>query len=85
MAAPRRGLIRDNSLSLAFFAIFLVALLRQAIAGHRDHDAEQRDHGEPEISFVRYVTSSHFGVETAENRQSEFLQFALDIVADLAR
>jgi hypothetical protein len=69
--------VRDNSLSLVFLVLFLAALAGQAIAGHHLYNDEQREHGERPASLAEFVTSSRFAVETAENWQSEFLQFTL--------
>ena len=71
---------RDNSLSIFFLAIFLVSLAGQAIAGHGqfNHD-ELLHHGDP-ISLGRYLTTSQFAADVAENWQSEYLQFTLYIV-----
>ena len=79
-AARRRGFVRDNSLSLFFLVLFLAALAGQAIAGHHLYNEEQREHGEPPTSLAEFLTSSRFAVETAENWQSEFLQFTLYVV-----
>jgi hypothetical protein len=87
MAASRnnagrlRKFVFENSLSLFFLAIFLLAIVGQAIAGHSLYNQEQLDHGEATISFWRYVSSSHFGQAVTENWQSEYLQFALFAVA----
>jgi hypothetical protein len=67
----------ENSLSLFFLALFLAALIGQAIAGHSLYNQEQLEHKEHAVSFWRYVTSSHFGQAVTENWQSEYLQFAL--------
>ena len=71
---------RDNSLSLAFIAILLAALVGQALVGHAlfDHDAAAH-HGAP-VSLGRYLTSSSFAVDVMENWQSEYLQFTLYIL-----
>src|SRR4051812_25291528 len=74
-----RRFVRDNSLSIAFLAIFLAALGAQAIAGHNSYNHDQTLHGDPTISLPRYVTSSAFGQAVMENWQSEYLQFALYI------
>jgi hypothetical protein len=71
---------RDNSLSLAFIAILLAALVGQALVGHAlfAHDAAAH-HGAP-VSLGRYLTSSSFAVDVMENWQSEYLQFTLYIL-----
>ena len=76
-----RRFIREHSLSLFFFAIFLAALTGQAIAGHDLHNQEAATHGGEAMSFWRYVTSSDFGNAVMENWQSEYLQFLLFMLA----
>lgn len=73
--------VRENSLSLFFLAIFLLALVGQAISGHSLYNEEALAHHEPTISFWRYLTSSDFGQAVMENWQSEYLQFALFALA----
>jgi hypothetical protein len=75
-----RAFVRHNSLSLVFLGLFLAALVFQAIAGQADFNEEQDRHGDPRISFLRYVSSSEFGVGVMENWQSEYLQFTLFIL-----
>jgi hypothetical protein len=72
--------LRENSLSLFFLAIFLAALTGQALVGHGLFNEDQLlHHGDP-ISLGRYLTSSEFAVDVAENWQSEYLQFSLYIL-----
>src|ERR671914_1650917 len=73
--------IRNNSLSLVFGILFAAALFGQSVAGHRTFNDEQRAHGEPAVSYARYVVSSDFGEAVMENWQSEYLQFSLFILA----
>src|ERR687895_603753 len=75
-----RAFVKHNSLSLVFLALFLAAVALQAVAGHAGFNEEQDRHGDPRISFLRYVTSSDFGVAVMENWQSEYLQFTLYIL-----
>jgi hypothetical protein len=76
-----RKFIREHSLSLFFFTIFLAALVGQAIAGHALHNQEAMAHGGEQISMWRYVTGSDFGNAVMENWQSEYLQFLLFMLA----
>ncbi len=76
-----RKAIRENSLSLFFFAIFIAALVGQAVAGHALHNNEAAEHGGEPMSMWRYVTSSDFGNAVMENWQSEYLQFILFMLA----
>ena len=78
-----RRWLRDNSLSLFFLVILLAALFGQSVAGHRVFNEEQMAHGSETISYSRYLVSSHFGQAVLENWQSEYLQFALFILATI--
>jgi hypothetical protein len=71
----------ENSLSLFFLAIFVAALIGQAIAGHNAFNEDQLEHKEATLSLWRYLSSSHFGQAVTENWQSEYLQFALFALA----
>lgn len=72
-----RRFIEENSLSLFFLAIFVLALGGQAIAGHDLCNEQQAAHGESTISLWRYLSGSDFGQAVMENWQSEYLQFTL--------
>ena len=74
-----RRRLRDNSLGLVFGLLFVLVLAGQAIAGHADYNQQQVTEGLERISLVRYLTSASFGVDVAENWQSEYLQFFLYI------
>ena len=76
-----RRFLRENSLSLFFLAIFLAAIVGQAVAGHEAHNQDQITHGGHAIGFWSYVTSSDFGQAVMENWQSEYLQFLLFMLA----
>jgi hypothetical protein len=74
-----RRFLRDNGLSLVFGALFLAALVGQAIAGHADFNNRQLASGAQPEPFLSFVASSDFVVDVAENWQSEYLQFFLFI------
>ncbi len=69
--------MRDNGLGLFFLTGFLLALAGQAIAGQADFNNQLLAEQLQPVSFGEYVTSSDFAVDTAENWQSEYLQFFL--------
>ncbi|MFF5703776.1 DUF6766 family protein [Streptomyces sp. NPDC012794] len=73
----RRGFWRDNSLTLAFGAGFLLVLAGQAIAGHAEFNEALAVDGLEPLGFGDYLMSSDFAVDVTENWQSEFLQFFL--------
>jgi hypothetical protein len=72
--------LRENSLSLAFGALFLGALIGQAFVGAAQLNAQLQAEGLDQLTIREYVTSSNFAVDVAENWQSEYLQFLLYIV-----
>ena len=78
---PSYGFVRNNALSLAFGALFLITLVGQAVSGVADFNAQQVADGLPQVGFLDYVTSSSFAVDVMENWQSEYLQFLLYILA----
>jgi hypothetical protein len=72
--------LRENSLSIVFLVIFLLTLVGQALVGHGLFNQDQLlHHGDP-ISLGRYLTTSEFAADVAENWQSEYLQFTLFIL-----
>jgi hypothetical protein len=81
-----RRFLREQSLSLAFLALFLAALAGQAYAGWHDYNNVETWHAQmahemPQtLSFGRYVTTSSFAQAVTENWQSEYLQFTLFIL-----
>lgn len=76
-----RSFVRDNGLTLAFLALLLAALVGQSLSGVADFNAAQLSNGGQQVSWTAYLVSSAFAVDVAENWQSEYLQFALYIVA----
>jgi hypothetical protein len=74
---------KANGLSLFFLGIFLLAVLGQAVSGHRQFNQEQAAHDGSEVSLSRYVVSSDFGGSLMENWESEFLQFTLFTLATI--
>jgi hypothetical protein len=75
-----RRFVRENSLSIGFGALFVAALVGQAIAGWKQFNAEQLADGYGRLGLADYLTSADFAVDVAENWQSEYLQFLLYIV-----
>jgi hypothetical protein len=73
--------LRENSLSIGFFVIFLLALAGESVAGWRLYNQDQIEHGATGIAYLRYLYSSDFGSGVLENWQSEYLQFSLYILA----
>jgi hypothetical protein len=72
--------LRNNSLSLTMFSIFLVLLFLQSITGWRVSNADDAQHRQPTQSYGRYLRSGHFAEATFENWESEFLQMGAYVV-----
>jgi hypothetical protein len=69
-----RRLFRENGLSIVLASAFLTFWIGQSLAGHREFNDEERQHGRPEIAYRTYLASAHFWEATTENWESEFLQ-----------
>ncbi len=69
-----RRFLRDNSLTLTLFAIFLAFWAGQTVMGYQVYNDDQREHHEQAISFLQYLGTGHFWEATSENWESEFLQ-----------
>jgi hypothetical protein len=82
-----RRALRHNGVGLLFAVLFLAALAGQAVAGHAKFNEEEISHARllheaPQtVSLGRYVASADFARAVAENWQSEYLQFAIFILA----
>jgi hypothetical protein len=76
-----RTFIGENALTLAFLTLLVAALIGQSISGLAEFNSQQLSGGGEEVSWLTYILSSSFAVDVAENWQSEYLQFALYIVA----
>ncbi|TQE37651.1 DUF6766 family protein [Streptomyces ipomoeae] len=79
MSRSLRRFLRDNGLGLAFLALFVLAVIGQAFAGHADFNNQLAADDLQQITIGDYVTSSDFAVDVTENWQSEYLQFFLYI------
>ena len=73
----------ESSLSLAFLFLFLISFVGHGIGGAVEYNEEQRQHGDPEVSVIGYMTSSRFWFESLENWQSEFLAVAAIVVLSI--
>jgi hypothetical protein len=75
--------LRDNALAVFFGVLFLATIAGQSVAGYYTFNDEALAHGEPTLSYPRYLVSSAFGQAVLENWQSEYLQFFLFIGATI--
>jgi hypothetical protein len=75
-----RQLFRRNGLSIVLFALFLVFVIAQSIAGHLQYNEEQQEHQQAIVTYSEYLTGDHFLEALMENWESEFLQMFFFIV-----
>ena len=76
-----RKRLRENSLSLVMFGLFLLCLLGHSLAGYAAYHDDQQAHQHSSLPYTAYVTSSHFWASVCENWESEFLQMAAYVLA----
>jgi hypothetical protein len=75
-----RRILYENSLSLVFLALFILALAGQSRTGHRQYNEERQEHGQPSVTYGQYLRMGHFWEAVAENWESEFLQMAVYVL-----
>ena len=75
-----RKFLKNNSLSIVFFLLFLGTIIGQIFTGWKEHNDERKETGAQALSLSRYFVSGHFLQATFENWESEFLQMALFVV-----
>jgi len=56
------------------FGLFAGFLLCMSLAGQREYNEDQTEHGEQTVSYAKYVQTGHFVEAVFENWESEFLQ-----------
>jgi hypothetical protein len=82
----KTGLARfwqNNSLTIVTLALFLLFLFGQSVAGQRNYNDEQQEHGQPEVTYVEYLANPEFIEATFENWESEFLAVASLVVLSI--
>ena len=74
----------ENSLSLAFLLMFLVAFILHAVGGAEEYNQSQREHGSSEVvSTLEYMGTPQFWFESLQNWQSEFLAVGAMVVLSI--
>lgn len=72
--------LRNNSLSIVFFLLFMISLGGQIYTGLEEHNQEMAEDGGKQLGLGQYLLSGHFLQATFENWESEFLQMALFVI-----
>lgn len=78
-----RTWVYDNSLSLAFIALFLASFVLHAITGAASYNEERALSHEPPLSVVSFVVSAKFWFMTFQTWQAEYFAIAVYIVLSI--
>ena len=62
-----RRILYENSLSLVFLGLFILALIGQSLTGHRQYNEERQGHGQPSVTYGQYLRTGHFWEAVTEN------------------
>jgi hypothetical protein len=60
--------------------LFLISLAGHAVSGWKAYNEEQREHGQPQVTFPAFLATSEFGETVFENWESEFLQMGFYVI-----
>ena len=71
------GFVRDNSLSLALFALFAVCISLQSVTGWMAFNSSQHDVHQSEIGWAAYLRTGDFLDGVFSNWQAAVLQLAV--------
>jgi hypothetical protein len=77
---PVRSVFRDNGLTIALVAMFLLSTLGMIWSGHAAHNEELREHGSVANGLMAYLRSGDFLSALFENWESEFLQMSAYVI-----
>ena len=72
--------LRNNGLTIALLAAFLVSMVGMSIAGFYHENQQLTRHGLPSISISQYLTDENFLSALFENWESEWLQMVTYVV-----
>jgi hypothetical protein len=73
----------ENSLSLAFLALFIGSFALHALGGAAAYNQDAAAHGEPQLSTLAFVGSAQFWFESFQNWQSEFLSLVAMVILSI--
>ncbi|MGV3503407.1 MAG: DUF6766 family protein [Adhaeribacter sp.] len=72
-----------NSLTIAFFTLFLASFLLHGLGGTEVYNLEQQENGGPMVSMIGYMGTSRFWFESFQNWQSEFISIFSIVVLSI--
>lgn len=75
-----RTFFRDNGLTIALMAMFLVSVIGMILSGHASYNEELTEHSVPAVGLLAYLGSGNFLSALFENWESEFLQMSVYVI-----
>lgn len=73
----------QNSLSIAFFLLFLISFILHFAGSFSDYNDEQTQMGKTTETWTQYLGNPHFWFESFQNWQSEFLSVASIVILSI--
>ncbi|MBK7445313.1 MAG: hypothetical protein IPJ45_04655 [Ignavibacteria bacterium] len=77
MRSLNKSFIYNNSLTIAFLLLAVLAIGGQTVTGWVQYNEFLKDHNKTAASLIAYLSTGHFLQATFENWESEFFQMAL--------
>lgn len=74
------GFLRENSLSIAFFLLFVVCLVGQGVSGWYDYNQVEAAGHQPTVGFANYLTTGTFLNGAFSNWNAALLQLAVLVI-----
>ncbi|CAI9406179.1 hypothetical protein ANOBCDAF_01389 [Pleomorphomonas sp. T1.2MG-36] len=75
-----RVFLRDNGLTVALMAMFLISAVGMILAGHASYNEELTNHNVPAVGLLAYLGTGAFLSALFENWESEFLQMSVYVI-----
>lgn len=75
--------IYEHSLSLTLAGLFIGSWVGHALSGMAEYNSDLSEHGQSDVSFGEFLTSSRFWFESFQNWQSEFLAVAAIVILSI--
>ncbi|HMJ47521.1 MAG TPA: DUF6766 family protein, partial [Ferruginibacter sp.] len=77
MYLSKKDFLKNNSLSIAFLLLTFISLCGQIFSGLHEYNNFLKEHSQPAVQLLQYISSGHFIQATFENWESEFFQMGL--------
>ena len=78
--SPPRAFLRDNGLTIALSALFILSIAAMGLTGWKAHNTVLLEHGTAPLGLLSYLRSGDFASAVFENWESEFLQMAAYVI-----